>query len=77
MDAIRDFQRVAAEAFTMTRDERMLLCDMGFYNDVIRGYLITAMERTGIPREWIGRALVGLTEALDDTTAAEAEELGR
>lgn len=60
------------KAFALTNEERMHICDMGFYNDTIRGYLIQAMKNAGFTKEEIVRALYGLKWAFDDTTAAEA-----
>ena len=63
-----------AKAFALTEEERMHICDMGFYNDVIRGYLIKAMENTGFEKKDISRALRGLHHAFDDMDAKRAEE---
>ena len=62
------------KAFSLTEEERMHMCDMGFYNDVIRGYLIRAMKEADFQKEEIMRALSGLRWALDSMTAAEAEK---
>jgi hypothetical protein len=63
------------KAFALTEEERMHICDMGFYNDVIRGYLIRAMENVGFEKKDISRALRGLHHAFDDMDATRAEEL--
>ena len=61
-----------AQALALTHEERMHICDMGFYNDVIKGYLIVAMRNKGFKTEEIKRALNGLKWAFDDKTADEA-----
>ena len=62
------------KARSLTAEERLHICDMGFYNDVIRGYLIRAMKEADFQEEEIERALSGLRWALDSMTAAEAEK---
>lgn len=62
------------KARQLTDEERYHICDMGYYNDVIRGYLIRAMKNASFPKEDRERALDGLRWALDDMTAAEAAE---
>ena len=50
--AIEKHRLMDEKAFALTNEERMHICDMGFYNDVIRGYLIKAMENAGF---WLNR----------------------
>lgn len=71
-EAIGKQQKMMAKAIALTHEERMNICDMGFYNDVIKGYLIVAMRNKGFKTEEIMRALEGLNWAFDDTTADEA-----
>ena len=63
------------KAFALTEEERMHICDMGFYNDVIRGYLIKAMQNADFEDKEISRALRGLHHAFDDMDATRAEKL--
>lgn len=63
------------KAFALTDEERKHICDMGFYNDVIRGYLIKAMENADFEKKEISRALRGLHHAFDDMDATRAEQL--
>ena len=65
------------KAHALSDEERMHICDMGFYNSVIQGYLIEAMNNADFSRAEIERALDGLKWAFDDTTAAEAAEVYR
>lgn len=56
--AAREKIRLTDEkAYALLDEERMHICDMGFYNDVIRGYLIKAMENVGFEKKEISRAL--------------------
>ena len=74
--AAREKHRLMDEkAFALSEEERMHICDMGFYNDVIRGYLIKAMENADFEKKEISRALRGLHHAFDDMDAARAEQL--
>ena len=74
--AVREKRRQMDEkAFDLTEEERMHICDMGFYNDVIRGYLIKAMENAGFEKKEVSSALRGLHHAFDDMDAARAEKL--
>ena len=73
--AAREKSRVMDEkAFALTEEERMHICDMGFYNDVVRGYLIKAMENADFEKKEISRALRGLHYAFDDMDAKRAEQ---
>lgn len=74
--AAREKHRLMDEkAFGLTNEERMHICDMGFYNDVIRGYLIKAMQEANFEDKEISRALRGLHHAFDDMDATRAERL--
>lgn len=53
------------------------LCDMGFLNDTIKGYLVNAMQRAGFSDDDIRKAYHGLHYAFDEKTAEEAAEIGR
>lgn len=59
----------------LTEADRMYLCDAGYYNDVIKGYLIAAMKNTEFGREDIEKALNGLRWAFDEKAAADASRI--
>ena len=63
-----------AKVMSLTEEQRYLLCDLGYYNEVIRGYLILAMQGAGFEGADIGKALNCLSGALDDCTAKEARQ---
>ena len=73
--AVEKHRQMDEKAFALTEEERMHICDMGFYNDVIRGYLIKAMENADFEDKEISRALRGLHHAFDDMDATRAEKL--
>lgn len=70
-----DYEEMFKKASSLSHEERMHLCDMGYYNDIIKGYLIAAMQSTEFSPEEIRRALGGLRSAFDDTSAVEAAEI--
>ena len=59
----------------ISEEQRYLLCDLGFYNDVIKGYLISAMQHAGFDKDATNRALTGLRDSFDKLTAAEAKDV--
>ena len=73
--AVERHWKMDEKAFALTEEERNHICDMGFYNDVIRGYLIKAMQNADFESKEISRALRGLHHAFDDMDAKRAEEL--
>ncbi len=66
-----------AMAMNMTPEERFSICDQGYYNDTIKGYLIAAMQAAEFGRDEVKRALDGMKWALSETNAEEAAELYR
>lgn len=66
-----------AKVMNMTEAQRLLLCDLGYYNEVIRGYLIRAMELAEFDTKDIERALNGLHDTFDCLSAAEARDVYR
>lgn len=63
-----------AKVMSLTQEQRYLLCDLGYYNEVIRGYLILAMQDAGFEGAEIGKALSCLSGAFDDCSAREARQ---
>lgn len=60
------------EAASVPKDVRTKLCDMGYYNDVMKGYLIAGMRRQGFSESEIRKAVLGMRSAHDELTAEEA-----
>lgn len=61
----------------MTDEQRLLLCDLGYYNEIIQGYMIAAMEQGKFDREDVKRAIHCLHDCFDDLSAAEARKIYR
>lgn len=76
---VEEEKRMDAMAYRMTDAERLHIMDMGFYNEVIKGYLIEAMKcaDADFTREDIKSALRGLKDSFDLTAAADAIEVYR
>lgn len=65
------------EMMILAEAQRLALCDMGYFNTTIYGYMVEALEIAGFNREDIRKAIGGMRTALDEMTAAEAEEAFR
>lgn len=62
-------------ALSIPKEVRYKLCDMGYYNDAMKGYLIAGMRSAGFTDSEIGRAVLGMRSAHDELTAEEAERV--
>ena len=62
-------------AIAVPAEIRYKLCDMGYYNDAMKGYLIAGMRNAGFSESEISRAVRGMREAHDELTAEEAERV--
>lgn len=67
--------REEAKIAKMSPEERFRVCDMGYLNDSIRGYLILAMRHAGCDKETIDDAVCCLHEIFDDVGAADAAKI--
>lgn len=76
-ETVRKVQEMQAKIQQLTEEERFFLCDSGYFNDTIRGYLIQAMKNADFSKEDIDKALGGLRWAFDDISASEAAEKWR
>lgn len=56
-------------------DVRYELCDMGYYNDAMKGYMIAGMRRMGFTESEIRKVVLGMRAAMDEKTAEEAEKV--
>lgn len=61
--------------YALTEEEINKICNMGFYNNTIMGYMIYAMKVKGFSREDIDRAICGMWRAFDDINAKQAAEV--
>lgn len=62
-------------AASVPEEIRYKLCDMGYYNDAMKGYLIAGMRKMGFTDSEIRKAVLGMRAALDEKTAEEAERV--
>lgn len=62
-------------SLSIPKEVRYKLCDMGYYNDAMKGYLIAGMRSAGFTDSEIGRAVRGMRSAHDELTAEEAERV--
>lgn len=62
-------------SFSLTPRQISYLCDCGWYNDTIRGYLIASAERSGLTHKQTAELLQGLSSAFSDLDKSEADKL--
>lgn len=70
-----DNHELMSEALAVPEEVRRKLCDMGYYNDAMKGYLIVGMRRMGFSESEIRRAVLGMRSAQDELTVEEAERV--
>ena len=68
-------RELLSQALEVPREVRYKLCDMGYYNDAMKGYLIVGMRKMGFTDAEIRKAVLGMRSAIDEKTAAEAERV--
>jgi hypothetical protein len=68
-------REMMAAAAAVPKDVRYKLCDMGYYNDVMKGYLIDGMRMMGFSESEIRKAVLGMRKAMGEKTAEEAERV--
>ena len=70
-----EYQKLLSAAIAVPEEVRYTLCDMGYYNDVMKGYLIVGMRNAGFSESDIRKAILGMRNALEEKTAEEAERV--
>ena len=70
-------RELMAAATAVPKEVRYKLCDMGYYNDAMRGDMIEGMRIMGFSDVDIRKAVLGMRRAMDEKTAEEAEEVYR
>lgn len=68
-------RELMAAATAVPKEVRYKLCDMGYYNDAMKGYMIAGMRIMGFSESEIRRAVLGMRKAMDEKTAEEAERV--
>ena len=68
-------RELMSQAAGVPKEVRYKLCDMGYYNDAMKGYMIAGMRRMGFTEAEIRKAVLGMRSAHDELTAEEAEKV--
>ncbi len=74
-EAVRKHDELLKWALSLTEEQINYLCDGGWYNNAIRGYLIAAAKEAGQTREQINDLLSGLRWAMSEKDKAAAEKV--
>lgn len=74
-DWVEKERALMAEAAGVPKEVRYKLCDMGYYNDAMKGYMIAGMRRMGFSESEIRKAVLGMRSAHNELTAEEAERI--
>ena len=72
-----EYHKLLDWAHTLSQDQMAFLCNAGWYNDTIRGYLIAAAREAEFTDKQIQQLLNGLRWALSEKTKADADEVYR
>ena len=70
-----EFRELMNWSKSLTAKQIDFLCDGGWYNNAIRGYLITACRNAELTDEQTKQVLVGLNWALSEKNKADAEQI--
>ena len=70
----RKYNELLEWARSLTKNQIEFLCNGGWYNDTIKGYLIAAADNAGMDREQIHKLLNGLEWAFSEKTMRDAAE---
>ena len=73
--ALQEALRLETKIMSMTPEERLTVCDMGYLNDSIRGYMVLAMRDAGCSEKEICKAAECLHYIFDEVNAAEAAKV--
>lgn len=68
-------RELMAAAAAVPEEVRYRLCDIGYYNDAMKGYMIEGMRIMGFSDADIRKAVLGMRRAMDEKTAEEAERI--
>lgn len=75
--AAKEFSECMAWAQSLTEKQIAFLCDGGWYNNTIEGYLILAAQEAGFTNEQIRTLKRGLKSALDWHSKADADKVSK
>lgn len=71
----REHNELIRWSMSLSTKQIDFLCDSGYYNNTIRGYLIAAAHNAGFTKEQTKELLTGLNWALSENNKAEAEQV--
>lgn len=71
----KEFAAMMQWANSLTEEQKAFLCDGGWYNNAIRGYLIAAAQYADFNEEQIKELLGGLRWAFSEKNKRDAEEI--
>lgn len=71
----KEFAAMMQWANSLTEEQKAFLCDGGWYNNAIRGYLIAAAQYADFTEEQIKELLGGLRWAFSEKNKRDAEEI--
>ena len=74
-DWVKREQELMSRALEVPKEVRYKLCDMGYYNDAMKGYMIAGMQKMGFADSEIRKAILGMRAVHDEKTAEEAEKV--
>jgi len=73
--AKQEFKELLHWSRTLDKKQIDFLCDSGFYNNAMRGYLIATAKNAGFTKEQTEELLSGLSWALSELNKADAEKV--
>lgn len=73
--AKKEFNELLNWSRTLDSKQIDFLCNGGYYNNAIRGYLITACRNAKFTDEQTKELLIGLNWALSEKNKADAEKI--
>lgn len=68
-------RELMAAAVAVPEEVKHKICDMGYFNDAMKGYMIAGMRTMGFSESEIRRAVLGMRKAQEEKTAEEAERI--
>lgn len=74
-DWVKEELDLMSQAASVPKRVRVKMCDMGYYNDAMKGYMIAGMRRMGFSESEIRKAVLGMRSAHGELTAEEAERV--
>lgn len=71
--AAEEFSKNIAWSNGLTKDQINFLCDAGYYNNTIKGYMLKAATAANFTKEQMFELLASLEETFDEINKEEAD----